>query len=371
MFVEKRLARDLDFQFIIAVLALITVGFFTIYSATHANRALTGGDSLYSVKKQATGLAAGVFGAYILASYDYRQLMKAHKWLYALGILLLLSVLLFGHEVNGSKSWIPLGAFSFQPSEAAKILFCLSLARYLSTRADMSSWSALLGAFMHIGIPLGLIMLQPDLGTGLVLVAMLFAMLYMSGVPAKRLLAILLVAACLSPLAFMYGLKTYQQQRLLIFLDPYQDPMGAGYNVIQSTIAIGSGRLFGKGFMAGSQAQLNFLPAHHTDFIFSVIGEEWGFLGSIVVLALFFTVVWRGLRTAAESSDPYGTLVGTGLTTMFLFHVLINIGMTCSAMPVTGIPLPFLSYGGTSLMTNLTAVGILLSIQTRRQRQLF
>jgi rod shape determining protein RodA len=216
-----------------------------------------------------------------------------------------------------------------------------------------------------------LIMLQPDLGTALVFIAILFAMLYMSGVPAKHLLVLLLIGAAASPIAYTYGLKEYQRQRLLIFLDPYKDPTGFGYNVIQSTIAIGSGRLFGKGFLAGSQTQLNFLPEHHTDFIFSVVGEEWGFIGAVVVLALFFTIVWRGLRTAAEARDMYGTLVATGLTTMFLFHVLINVGMNMSAMPVTGIPLPFLSYGGTSLMTNLMAVGIMLNIQARRQKILF
>lgn len=371
MFTDKRWAKNLDWRFILAVFALIAIGIMTIYSASHSNPAVNGGDPFYLVKKQVAGMGIGTIAMLVLTAFDYRQLTKMNRWLYIIGIMLLVAVLFVGKEVNGGKSWIPLGSLSFQPSEVAKILYCITLAKYLSTKEEMNSWESIIGPGIHMGIPLALIMLQPDLGTALVFVAMLISMLFMAGFSTRKLIALLAVGAALSPLAFIYGLKEYQQKRLLIFLDPYSDPMGAGYNVIQSTIAVGSGQLYGKGFMEGSQSQLNFLPEHHTDFIFSVIGEEWGFIGCMVILALFFSVVWSGLRTAAESSDSFGTLMATGLTTMFIFHILINIGMTMSAMPVTGIPLPFLSAGGTSLITNLIAVGLFLSVQARKQRVLF
>lgn len=368
---EHRLAKNLDYVLIASVAGLTLLGLVMIYSATRFNTSLNMGDPYFFVKKQAAAMFIGVVALLFILITDYRYFDRLASPIYLGNILLLLLVLGLGHRISGAQSWFRLGPFLMQPSEFAKIAVITTLASYLSRKQDLSSLRALITPFMHLGLPTILILLQNDLGTALVFLAILAGMLYMAGARPRDLLTIALVGLAVSPLAYFFFLKPYQRSRLLIFLNPYRDPMGDGYNVIQSTIAIGSGRFFGKGLFGGTQAKLNFLPAHHTDFIFSVVGEELGFIGAAIVLLIYCTIVLRTFRAASLAKDAYGRLVAAGVGSMFLFHVLVNVGMTMSIMPVTGIPLPFLSYGGSSLIANLIGMGLVLNVHMRRQKILF
>ncbi|MGE5584985.1 MAG: rod shape-determining protein RodA [Bacillota bacterium] len=372
MLLDRRLLRNLDHSLVFGVLALCLVGFVIVFSATRGGIAPgSSQDPLYFLKRQAAAFVLGSLGCVAILTMDYRLAEKAHRVLYVGNICLLALVLVVGHRISGAQSWFRLGPVAVQPSELAKVALILTLAHQLAEAEDVRTHRGLVPAFAHAAIPAALVLLQNDLGTALVFGGITFAMLYVAGAKAKDLLAVLGAGTLASPVVFFFLLKDYQRARLLAFLNPYADPTGTGYNVIQSTIAIGSGRFFGKGLFHGTQAQLNFLPAHHTDFIFSVIGEELGFIGAVAVLALYGLVLWRCVRTAACAKDAFGRLVATGVAAMLLFHVLVNVGMTMSLMPVTGIPLPFLSYGGSSLMANLIAVGFVLDIYMRRQKILF
>jgi len=369
---EKRLLRNLDYALILAVLALCLVGFVIVFSATRGG--IGSGspqDPLYFVKKQVAAFALGVLLCAVILTTDYRLAQRAHRVLYLGNVGMLALVLAMGHRISGAQSWFRIGPVALQPSELAKVALILTLANHLSEARDIATPRGLAFAFLHAAVPAALVLLQNDLGTALVFCGITFAMVYVAGARGKDLLAVVGAGAVASPLVFFFLLKGYQRARLLAFLNPYKDPTGTGYNVIQSTIAIGSGRFFGKGLFHGTQAQLNFLPAHHTDFIFSVIGEELGFVGAIAVLALYGIVLWRCLNAAACAKDAFGQLVATGVAAMLLFHVLVNVGMTVSLMPVTGIPLPFLSYGGSALLANLIAIGLVLDIHMRRQKILF
>ncbi|HQD40669.1 MAG TPA: rod shape-determining protein RodA, partial [Bacillota bacterium] len=277
-----------------------------------------------------------------------------------------------GREVNGAKSWLYIGPMGMQVAELAKLGVIISLAQYLSQKEELDTWQSLFGALVMVGIPMLLILLQPDFGTAMVFVGIAFGMLYMAGArPAHLAILAAIGIFVVLPLGYFFILKPYQKMRLLIFLNPYQDARGYGYNIIQSMIAVGSGRLFGEGILQGRQGQLNFLPEHHTDFIFPVIAEESGFIGCLLVLGLFFYVLWRILHVISEARDLYSILICTGVFSMFLFHILVNIGMTIGIMPITGIPLPFISYGGSSLMANLMCVALVLNVHMRRQKILF
>ncbi len=372
MILERRLLRNLDFSLMIAVFLLCTLGFAAVYSATRSG---TGqgmpADPLYYVKRQLTAFAIGVLLVGVILTMDYRFAQRAHLVLYWSCVGMLALVLVAGRRVSGAQSWFRLGPLALQPSELAKVLVILTLANHLSQAEDVSSRRGLALALLHVLPPMGLVLLQNDLGTALVFAGMTLGMLYVAGADTRHLLALVGLVAAASPAAFMFVLKDYQRARLVAFLNPHADATGTGYNVIQSIIAIGSGRFFGKGLLKGTQAQLNFLPAHHTDFIFSVIGEELGFVGAIIVLALYAFVLWRCLQVAASAKDSFGRLVAAGVASMLLFHVLVNVGMTMGLMPVVGIPLPFLSYGGSSLLANLLAIGFVLDIHMRRQKILF
>ncbi|HXL04492.1 MAG TPA: rod shape-determining protein RodA [Bacillota bacterium] len=371
MILDRRLLRNLDFPLITAVLVMCGIGFVVVYSATH------GGvghgqpkDSFAYLKRQLVAFLVGVACIIIILTIDYNLVRRAHHFLYWGNIAILLLVLLVGKRVSGAERWLKIGPLVVQPSEMAKIVVILTLSNYLAD-ADMNSRRDLIIAFLHVGLPTGLVLLQNDLGTAIVFAGITIAILFVAGMRPKDLLAILAIGALASPIVFFLGLKDYQRARILTFINPYADPTGTGYNVIQSTIAIGSGGFFGKGLFKSTQVRLNFLPAHHTDFIFSVIGEELGFLGGVAVLALYAVILWRCLRAASSAKDSFGQLVAAGVASMILIHVVINIGMTMSLMPVTGIPLPFLSYGGSSLMANLVAIGFVLNINMRRQKILF
>lgn len=368
---DRRLAKNLDQGFILSVLGLLFIGLVAVYSATHAKQIEAAGSPYGFLFRQSISATIGLIALTLMLQFDYRYLERLARPFYYGSLGMLALVLVLGHSAKGAQAWFRIGPLSFEPSELVKVAVILSLARFLDKREDIHRWKGLLAAFLHVGAPMALILLQPDLGTALVFGGILFAMVYVAGAQPKHLLTILLTGAILAVPVYFFALKPYQQARIMTLVNPYADPTGNGYNVIQSMIAVGSGRLLGKGLFGGTQTQLNFVPEHHTDFIFSVIGEEAGFLGSILVLFLYYYVFRRGLAAVAEAKDRFGMLLATGVVAMLFSHVLINIGMNVGVMPVTGIPLPFLSYGGSALIAHLTGVGLVASVYMRRQKILF
>ena len=354
--------REVDWILVGATVLLIAYGVVILLSAT-------GGapDAATFVRARALHLAIGAVALVVAAMYDYRRLAGAAQVIYAGTVLLLGVVLVFGEARLGAQRWISLGPFGgFQPSEAAKLAIVVTLARHLDAIKTLPRLRSLFPFAAHVAVPMLLIVRQPDLGTAMVLLAILAAMLYVGGARPQDSAGVSAVAAIVLPFAWNF-LHDYQRRRLAAFLDPTADPLGAGYALIQAKIAVGSGQLFGKGLFAGTQNLLRFIPEQHTDFIFTVVGEELGLLGATVLLALYLIWLWRALGIAVGARDRFGALIATGIATMVAFHVVINVGMTIGLMPVTGIPLPLLSYGGSSLLTTLAGTGLLLSIRLRRR----
>lgn len=347
----------------IAVLCLIGIGILFIYSASF-NRAA--GTAKLFYQKQLIWFAVGAVLYVVLFFWDYRKLLRLSPYLYLLGVAFLLLVLFVGSKKLGAQRWLSVGGFVFQPSEFSKLTLIFALSAYLSRFWESHlKLKYLFGALLIVGAPMLLILKQPDLGTALIYLPILFVMLFAAYVPMKYLLFLIGSGLAVSP--FMWGfLKAYQKNRLLVFIDPNRDPLGAGYNLIQSKIAVGSGGWFGKGWLEGTQNQLRFLPERHTDFIFSVIGEEWGFLGGALMIALYFVIIAGALNIADKSSDRGGRFMALGIAAFFTAHVFINIGMTIGIMPITGLPLPFVSYGGTSLIAMMAALALLQNIYSRR-----
>lgn len=368
---DRRLLKNLDHGFLLSVSVLLAVGLVAVFSATQAKAVETSGDPYGFLIRQSLSAVIGLAVLFLMLNFDYRYLEKLARPFYFLNLGLLALLLVMGHVAKGAQSWFRVGGFSFEPAEVAKIAIVLTLAQHLEKREDLHRWTGVASAFLHAGVPILLILAQPDLGTALVFLAILFVMLYVAGANPRHLLTIILIGAVLAVPAYRWVLKPYQQARLMMFLNPYADPTGNGYNVIQSMIAVGSGRLFGKGLFGGTQTQLNFVPEHHTDFIFSVIGESSGFLGSALVLFLYYYLFRRGLAAVAEAKDRFGSLLAAGVVAMLLAHVLINVGMNLGVMPVTGIPLPFLSYGGSALIADLMGIGLIANVYMRRQKILF
>jgi rod shape determining protein RodA len=360
----RRLLRNIDLLLIVATVGLIVFGIVMVSSS-----ARTALHPLALIRTQLVHLAAGLLIGIGLVAIDYRVLARYANALYAANIALLAVVLVLGHTALGAQRWVSLGPLGqFQPSEFAKLAIVITLAKYMSDRpGPYRSFLDLLPFLAHISLPMLLIFRQPDLGTALVYGAVLLGMLLVGGARYRDLAALGAGVAAVSPV-FWGLLKEYQRRRLLVFLSPSQDPLGAGYGLIQSKIAIGSGMMWGKGLFAGTQNLLQFVPEHQTDFIFSVVGEELGFVGAMVLLGLFLLWLGRGLRIAAVARDRFGMLIAVGIVTMVAFHVFVNIGMTIGIMPITGIPLPFVSYGGSALMTMLWATALLLNIGMRHQK---
>jgi rod shape determining protein RodA len=378
MRIPRRYWRNLDWPLILAVLALIAIGLVVIYSASHSQLVAVGLSPFYYVQRQLFALGLGLILAIVIVAIDYRAWKRWTNLLYLANLLLLGGVLVIGKTVFGSQRWVRLGPLSIQPSELAKIALVLVLAKFLEKKENAQSLKGTGQAFLLTLIPMGLILLQPDLGTAAIFVGLFFTMWFVAEANPKHLLITGLTmvigalgAITLSIKGWVKIIKPYQLTRLLVFLDPYADRNGAGWNIIQSMIAIGSGGFLGKGILNGTQSSLHFLPANHTDFVFSVVAEEFGFLGSLVVLALYAFVIWRGLRIAALSKDFYGTLLATGATSIFFFHLIINVGMTLGIMPVTGLPLPFITAGGSTMLTSLVAVAIVLNVGLRRMKIMF
>ncbi|MGH2675554.1 MAG: rod shape-determining protein RodA [Actinomycetota bacterium] len=359
--------KHLDPILIVTAIGLALFGLLMVYSATQQGLRTLGEDPGFYLKKQVAFLMLGLIMMAIVATFDYR-LAKVYAGI-AFGVLLFALLLVLtpiGDETAGAQSWISLFGFQFQPSEFAKLAVVAALAAYLSELREVRLEHVWRAAGIAAA-PMALIFLQPDVGTMMVFAAVLIASLVVSGARGRHILILVGVAVFGAVIAFNLGIvKEYQLDRLRSFLDPAADPLRAGYNLEQAQIAIGSGGLFGRGFLNGSQTNLDFVPEQHTDFVFTVVGEELGFVGAALLLALFAVLLWRGFRIALLSRDSFGTLLAAGVVTMLAFQVFVNVGMTMGIMPVTGIPLPLVSYGGTAMLTNWVAVGLLLNIHMRR-----
>lgn len=373
----SKLFKSLDYVLLLIVILILVMSLFVLQSATHNASERFNINFLY---RQVAWLIIGLIAFFTVQYIDYSKLAKYSVQIYVLNLALLLAVLVFGKETKGAQAWIPIGPYKLQPAELVKILLILGLAQYLTPRVgNLNRFRSLIPVFIYVGIPLLLLLKQPDLGTGLVYVAIMFGMLLAAGA-SPLLLGFIIVAGIGSVSLAIYAhyawglwlpLKEYQIMRLIVFINPMIDPRGWGWNVIQSQIAVGSGGLWGKGWGLGSQTKGDFLPEQWTDFIFSVLAEEFGFVGSTLLLLLFFLLIYRGIKIASKAKDVYGSLVAVGVVSMFGFHVLQNIGMTIGIMPITGIPLPFVSYGGSSLLASLIALGILMNIHVYHDQILF
>ena len=366
---DNRLLRNFDFVLLVAVVLLNAISFVMIASATHAGG--YDGDIYWFVKRQATFFIVNFILVIFSLRFDYEQLEHLSVPFYVFTLLMLLAVMFVGQSALGAQRWIQVGPVTVQPSEFSKLAMIIVMAKVINDRKeDFTSIWASIPVFTYICIPFLLVLKQPDLGTSLVFIAIVLAMLYVAGIPAKLYVYMTSIGLLLAPV-FWHLLKDYQKMRIMVFLDPEKDPYGSGYHIIQSKIAIGSGMLTGKGLFAGTQSQLNFLPENHTDFIFAVIGEELGFAGIAIVLFLYALICYRGIRIAIEAKDDFGSLLATGVVAMLCFHILVNIGMTTGIMPVTGIPLPFMSYGVSALTTNMLCIGLLLNINLRHKTLFF
>ncbi|MBI2356246.1 MAG: rod shape-determining protein RodA [Candidatus Doudnabacteria bacterium] len=340
---------------------LLVLGLLMIYSTTYES-----GAGLF--EKQIIFAAAGITVMLFLAFFDYHNLKKITAWGYVVIILSLVSVWLFAEPIRGSTRWIDLGFFRFQPAEFAKIIMVIVTAKVLDQQGEkIKDFRYVLLSLIYVVIPIFLILIQPDLGSAIVIFCTWLGMMAFSKISKKHLVWIFAGLAVAAVLAWFFFLHDYQKQRINTFIDPASDPQGSGYNVIQSIIAVGSGEYFGRGVGRGLQSQLEFLPERQTDFIFASTAEELGFVGSLLILVLFFLILFRLIKIMNSTRDNFGMYLTLGIFFMLLVEILINIGMNVGLLPVTGIPLPLLSYGGSSLLTVFLALGIIQSIAARRK----
>lgn len=358
---------SLDWQVLAAIACIVALGVASIYSAS-AHQA---GHSSSLYLKQMAWIGLGLVVMVAVALMDYHALAR-HAYLgYAVVVGLLIAVLVIGRVGMGAQRWISLGVVDVQPSELAKLVLIVVLARYCADKAVKEGLgpSQLVGPLLLVLVPMALILKQPDLGTGLTLLAISLAMILLAGIRYQSIVWVALAGLMLFPFAwhvFWNSLRGYQRDRLLTFVNPSSDPLGTGYHVIQSKIAIGSGGLWGKGFLGSTQSQLKFLPEGHTDFIFSVFAEEWGFLGVVVLFSLYGFVLYWIMETAYKAKDRLGAFLAVGVAAMVTFSVVVNIGMTLGIMPVVGVPLLLMSYGGSSTLTVFAALGLVLNVRLRR-----
>ncbi len=363
--IDGRGFDNFDWRFIGVIGTILAIGVLSLYSITYAQPSR--GLPIYG--KQMIWIVLGMVVFFAMLLVDYRKIARFSYALYAVVLVLLAVVLVTGKTSHGAQRWIPIGPFAFQPSEFAKLVLVLVLATYYA-KAPREGWLqrvVMPGLIMAPGLLL--ILRQPDLGSGLNVLAIYGAMLMVVGVRSKALNLILLVSLMLFPFVweFTWGtLRDYQRERIMAFLDPSYDTAGKGYHALQSRIAVGSGELLGKGLYGGTQSQLKFLPEGHTDFIFAVYAEEWGFLGVLVLLGLFVGLIIVMMDIAGRAKDPLGALLATGVIAMVSFSMVVNVGMTLGMFPIVGIPLPLMSYGGSATITTMAALGLLLNVKRRR-----
>ncbi|HLE00888.1 MAG TPA: rod shape-determining protein RodA [Bdellovibrionota bacterium] len=355
--------KKFNWSLLIIALTLIGIGIFNLISATGVQDKSLG---LYKNQLLWCGLGLALTALILLPHYSIFS--RLAYVIYFANLLLLVGVLVLGKSSLGAKRWLGIGAFRIQPSEFMKLSLVICLAKYFETDRTVGGYGFkdLLLPGLLVMIPAGLIMMQPDLGTALTILATFVTMMLFMRVRPRTLVIIGICFAVALPTIYKFGLKPYQRQRIISFLDPMADPKGSGYNSIQSMIAVGSGQLLGKGYRKGTQSQLKFLPEHHTDFIFSVFSEEHGFVGCAIVLALYLGLLLNGLSVAYQSHDKFGLLLALGIVTVFFWHIFVNMGMVMGLLPIVGVPLPFLSYGGSSLVTSILGIAILTNIANKK-----
>jgi rod shape determining protein RodA len=361
--IERRLLPSLDLNFLGTAIVIAAIGCMLIYSATYF-----GDPSLYVFRKQLLWMAIALVLMSIVIVIDYHVLFDIAPILYGIGVALLTYLLIWGKLRAHTKAWIQLpGGFQFQPSEFMKIFTALMLAKFFDSNEhaylNLRSFAM---AMAIIGTPVLLILAQPDFGTAATFAPLVAVAMFFGGMRWRFWVILGLVVLIALPLGWKFFLKGYQKERIMIFLNPERDPLGSGYQVTQAKIAIGSGGIHGKGFKNGTQAKLEYLPARHTDFIFAVLGEEWGFIGVVIVLGLYLFLIVQSLSFAKHARDRGGTFLIIALICFFIFHILINVSMQIGVLPTTGIPLPLISYGGSSTMMFFISIGLMLNVDMRR-----
>jgi len=358
---NTRAISRVDWNLLGTCLTIAAIGCLLVYSATYF------GKDAPLFQKQLLWVGIGVALMLVFMLIDYRIFFDISVVLYGIGLVLLIYLLVWGRTTANVKSWIHIAGFQFQPSEFMKIATALVLAKYFNSNERAYLTLRSFGMIMLIiGLPLGMIIVQPDFGTAATFLPLIAAAMFFGGIKPRYWLIAILVATVAVPSAWFFFLKPYQKERIMIFLNPERDPLGSGYQVTQAKIAIGSGGLVGKGFRQGTQAKLEYLPARHTDFIFAVLGEEWGFVGVLVVLSLYLYLILQAFGIAKNSRDRGGTFLAISLISFFIFHIIINVSMQIGLLPTTGIPLPLISYGGSSTMMFFIAIGLILNVDYRK-----
>ena len=365
---RKRELKNVEWSILIIAIILCIIGLVALFSATNETEHA-------DFNKQCIWFIVSLIIMVGIMIIDYETIVKASPILYGLFILLLIGVL-FTPEINGATSWFDIGFFSFQPGECAKIFVILFLALAINKikergKQEINRPTRLLILFAILGVPILLLIMQPDYGTAAAYIVGAALMIITAGIDKRYIIVTILLIVILIPVAYNFILPEHAKQRIDIFLHPEEDPRGAGYNIIQSKLAIGAGGLTGMGLLKGNQTQLGFLYPKTTDFIYAVIGEEMGFVISAAVIILYIVLITKALFVAKTAKDEIGSLIATGIAGIFLFHVVENIGMVMGLLPITGVPLPFISYGGSSLITNFILIGILLNISSKRQKTIF
>jgi rod shape determining protein RodA len=355
--------RDFDWPLLLLILAMCGVSLLEVYSTTVHTRF----SSFES--KQLMFIGAGLIGMFVLAKIDYHRLLDISPWAYGIFVVSLIAVKLVGHKALGARRWIAIGPVQFQPSEWVKLVLILVVARYISNLGGRNlTWREIFKAFAMVGVPMLLVLVQPDLGTTLTYAPILVAGLFLGGISLRQ--AAILTVCGLALIAGVWSsgkiLKGYQKARLTSFINPQNDPRGAGYQVLQSEIAVGSGGIWGKGTEKGTQTQGYFLPIPYTDFIFAAFSEEHGFVGAVSVLLLYFFILMRLIQNAQTAADLPGSLIIMGIVAVLTFQIAVNVGMVIGFMPVTGIPLPLMSYGGSSVLFAFLALGVAMNVRMRR-----
>jgi len=365
---RKKIFKNVEWSILICSVILCAIGMIALFSATHES-----GDN--SLQKQIIWFWVCIPVVILVICIDYELIVKIAPYLYGIIVILLVAVL-FTKPINGASSWFDFKVFSFQPAELAKIIVVLTLASLMcklqgKNRDDINKPKNLGIIFLVLLVPIALILKQPDIGTASAFLVAIALMLYVSGIKKKYIIVTIILVAISIPLLYYFILPDHAVNRIDVFLNPDLDPRGAGYNVRQSKLAIGAGQLFGMGLLKGNQTQLGFLHPKTTDFIYSLIAEEMGFLVAAIIIVLYIVLITKAIYIAKTAKDDIGSYIAIGITGIFIFHMVENIGMTMGILPITGVPLPFVSYGGSSLLTNFILIGILLNISGRRQKAIF
>jgi rod shape determining protein RodA len=349
----------LDIVLISALMLLLFLGGVTLYSASNESYAM--------VYRQGIHLLVASILMLFFAQIKSKTLQQWAIWVYGLGVFLLILVLIQGHVGKGAQRWLDLGLFKFQPSEIMKLAVPMMVARYFSDRPLPPNFKDIFFSILIIAVPMVLIMKQPDLGTSLLVGSAGFFIIYFAGLSWRLIISALIMGMGAAVFAFHYLMHDYQRQRVLTLLNPDTDRLNSGYHIIQSKIAIGSGGMYGKGWLHGDQSRLDFLPERHTDFIFAVFGEEFGLLGNVILLGIYIFIIWRGLYIATKGQDTFARLLAGSLSLTFFVYLFVNTGMVSGILPVVGVPLPLVSYGGTSMVTLMAAFGILMGMRQRKR----